>query len=336
MLNTILLLDTPWGIPCPWWWLFSLLSFLLGALLYWWFFCRKKQEEIDRLTKDNEGLRAQVTNMEKDYVSLKYQYDEAQKDMNALRASLSKCESDKVVLETKLAQASADDGGDLGGAALGFAAGAATARGTGDDGGTNYAAVLGEDNLQIVEGVGPKIEGLLKDAGITTWAALGAASVDTVQKVLDDAGSRYRLADPKSWPRQAELAAQGKWDELIEYQKFLDGGSEKKGDFQSPSKVEKLIAKKLGFSNNPEDLKIVEGIGPKIEGLLKDAGIKNWTDLANASEDRLKEVLAAAGDRYRLADPTTWAKQASLAAEGKWSELSEYQEFLDGGKSPGK
>ncbi|MCB0639433.1 MAG: hypothetical protein KDC54_22560, partial [Lewinella sp.] len=101
-----------------------------------------------------------------------------------------------------------------------------------------------------------------------------------------------------------------------------------------PSKVEKLLAKILGFSNNPNDLKVVEGIGPKIEGLLKDAGINTWGALATTSVDRLKEVLTAAGDRYRLADPTSWPKQAELAAAGKWGELADYQEYLSGGKEP--
>ena len=94
------------------------------------------------------------------------------------------------------------------------------------------------------------------------------------------------------------------------------------------------MAKKLGFSNNPNDLKIVEGIGPKIEGLLKDAGINTWSDLAAASVDKIQDVLNAAGDRFKLANPSTWPKQAKLAAEGKWSELTEYQDFLEGGVDP--
>lgn len=319
----ILLIDTPFGWGCWMWWLTSLLGFLLGALLYWWLFCRSKQEEIDRLTAEVDGLKAQLTNAEKDRASLKYQVDEAQKHIAALKADLSSCEADKAILTSKLDA----DGGDRG---LGIVGGGVGSRDV-----TDYAALLGTDNLQIIEGVGPKIEGLMKGAGFGDWAAVGKASEEDLQKILDEAGSRYRLADPKSWPRQAALAAEGKWDELIEFQKFLDAGRENTGDFDSPSKVEKLLAKHLGFSTNPEDLKIVEGIGPKIDGLLKAAGIKNWSDLAATSVEKLKEVLAEAGDRYRLADPTTWAKQADLAAQGKWSQLSEYQDFLSGGKTPG-
>jgi len=85
--------------------------------------------------------------------------------------------------------------------------------------------------------------------------------------------------------------------------------------------------------SNPEDLKVVEGIGPKIEQLLKNDGIKTWRDLANAKVDRLKGILDAAGDRYRIHDPGTWAEQAQLAADGDWDKLKEYQDFLQGGRT---
>jgi large subunit ribosomal protein L27 len=81
-----------------------------------------------------------------------------------------------------------------------------------------------EDNLKIVEGIGPKIEQLIKDAGIKTWAQLSETPVEDLQKILHDAGSRYTMHNPGTWPRQAGLAAAGKWDELEVLQKELDGG----------------------------------------------------------------------------------------------------------------
>jgi predicted flap endonuclease-1-like 5' DNA nuclease len=80
------------------------------------------------------------------------------------------------------------------------------------------------DDLKIVEGVGPKIEQLLKDAGIDTWEALAAAPVDRLREILDEAGPRYQMHDPSTWPAQARFAADGKWDELKEYQEMLIGG----------------------------------------------------------------------------------------------------------------
>jgi large subunit ribosomal protein L27 len=82
----------------------------------------------------------------------------------------------------------------------------------------------------------------------------------------------------------------------------------------------------------PDDLKIVEGIGPKIEQLLKEGGINTWDDLATAEIDRLREILDAAGSRYQIHDPSTWPAQAKFATEGKWDELKEYQDMLMGGR----
>ncbi len=91
----------------------------------------------------------------------------------------------------------------------------------------------------------------------------------------------------------------------------------------------------LANTGAKDDLKIVEGIGPKIELLLNDAGILTWRELAAAPLDQLKEILFNAGPHYRIHDPLTWPEQARLAAEGAWEKLKEYQEFLSGGKIPG-
>ena len=80
------------------------------------------------------------------------------------------------------------------------------------------------DDLKKIEGIGPKIAGLLNDAGIVTFANLADAKIDDLKKILDDAGSRYRMHDPSTWPQQAKLAADGKWDELQKLQDELDGG----------------------------------------------------------------------------------------------------------------
>jgi predicted flap endonuclease-1-like 5' DNA nuclease len=80
------------------------------------------------------------------------------------------------------------------------------------------------DDLKKIEGIGPKIAGLLKDVGIITFADLSKAPIKTLKKVLDDAGSRFRMHDPKTWAAQAKLAAKGDWDKLKEWQGELKGG----------------------------------------------------------------------------------------------------------------
>lgn len=137
-----------------------------------------------------------------------------------------------------------------------------------------------------------------------------------------DAPAPAKKAAPKSEPApkaKAPVAA----PEVTEVAVEVDAAAEKKA---APKKEK---APKL------DDLKIIEGVGPKIETLLKDGGINTWAELAAASVDRLKEILDAAGPRYQIHDPSTWPAQAKFAAEGKWEELKDYQEMLMGGRDNG-
>lgn len=87
-----------------------------------------------------------------------------------------------------------------------------------------------------------------------------------------------------------------------------------------------------GKKINENDLKIIEGIGPKIEELFKTSGILTWKSLSETSVDRCKKILAKAGERYQIHDPGTWPRQAKLCYEGKWQELKDWQGILDGGR----
>ena len=75
-----------------------------------------------------------------------------------------------------------------------------------------------QDDLKIVEGIGPKISGMFNDTGIKTWKALSETAVADCQKVLDGGGNRYKVHDPASWPMQAKMAYEAKWAELAKWQ----------------------------------------------------------------------------------------------------------------------
>ena len=93
----------------------------------------------------------------------------------------------------------------------------------------------------------------------------------------------------------------------------------------------------LAVNSGPrDDLKIVEGVGPKIEELLFKAGITTYGQLAATSVQQLKDILNDAGSRFAMHDPGTWSAQALLAANGEWENLKAYQEFLNAGKRPDK
>ncbi len=88
------------------------------------------------------------------------------------------------------------------------------------------STALDADDLKVVEGIGPKIEQLLNDAEIFTFADLAEADYTTLKKILDNAGPRFKMHEPKTWPEQATMAENGQWDKLKEYQDFLIGGKD--------------------------------------------------------------------------------------------------------------
>jgi predicted flap endonuclease-1-like 5' DNA nuclease len=82
-----------------------------------------------------------------------------------------------------------------------------------------------------------------------------------------------------------------------------------------------------------DDLTLIEGIGPRIAGVLRDAGIRNFTQLSRTTLGHISSLLEQADPRLlRLADPTTWPEQARLAAAGDAEALAHLQEKLKGGR----
>jgi predicted flap endonuclease-1-like 5' DNA nuclease len=80
----------------------------------------------------------------------------------------------------------------------------------------------------------------------------------------------------------------------------------------------------------PDNLRKIEGIGPKIQTTLQAAGVETFAQLAASKPENLKQILVDAG--IRLGDPTTWPEQAALAAAENWDELEEFQGTLKGGR----
>ena len=86
------------------------------------------------------------------------------------------------------------------------------------------AKAAGADDLQKIEGIGPKVSDLLHAAGITTFAQLAATPVAKLKEILHAAGSRFAMMDPGTWPEQSALAAKGDWAALDKLEDELKGG----------------------------------------------------------------------------------------------------------------
>ncbi|EMQ95692.1 50S ribosomal protein L21 [Xanthomarina gelatinilytica] len=83
------------------------------------------------------------------------------------------------------------------------------------------------DDLKKIEGAGPKAAEALINAGYETFAKIAKATPEELSAVLTEASSRLAHLVTDTWPKQAKLAADGKWDELKALQEKLDGGIEK-------------------------------------------------------------------------------------------------------------
>jgi predicted flap endonuclease-1-like 5' DNA nuclease len=79
-----------------------------------------------------------------------------------------------------------------------------------------------KDDLKRIEGIGPKIQNLLQEVGITTFAQLASADLKELEAILR--GARLYMTNPSTWPEQARLAAAGQWEALTELQAQLRGG----------------------------------------------------------------------------------------------------------------
>lgn len=177
------------------------------------------------------------------------------------------------------------------------------------------------DNLQIIEGIGPKMETVLHDNGVMTWSTLAHKTIPELKSILGQHGKKYQIVNPSTWIEQARLAADGNVNDLIALQKRDD----------NISKLENMLNanEKGGFGKyQQDDLKIIEGIGPKIESLLNNAGINSWQALSRTEPSVIHAILNAAGPRYRLAVPETSPLQAKYADHGEWSKLKHYQDEL--------
>ena len=93
------------------------------------------------------------------------------------------------------------------------------------------------------------------------------------------------------------------------------------------------VDEELPAPPEPDNLKRIEGIGPKISSVLQAAGIWTFAQLADTSVEELSQILKDESPRLlAIADPGTWPEQASLAAAGEWDALAALQDQTKAGR----
>jgi predicted flap endonuclease-1-like 5' DNA nuclease len=98
--------------------------------------------------------------------------------------------------------------------------------------------------------------------------------------------------------------------------------------------LKELMARKYRTPEGDDDLQAIEGIGPKIANLLRNADIKSFERLSETALGELTRILEAGGSRFGLADPTTWAEQAACLVNRDFVGFEKFKELLIDGARP--
>lgn len=109
-------------------------------------------------------------------------------------------------------------------------------------------------------------------------------------------------------------------------------GSKNKAKSFSGAGVIPQASEVFGKRIRQDDLTVIEGIGPKIAELFKKNKLESWDKVSNASIASLRETIEKVGPRHHIHDPSTWARQATMAKKGEWKRLKVYQDTLNRGR----
>ncbi len=211
------------------------------------------------------------------------------------------------------------------------------------------ATAADRDDLKQINGIGPFIEEKLNDLGIYTFeqiSALDDEMVETLTTAIEFFPGRIERDD---WVGQADRlfytrgnAPQEMTDTSSRIITRRYATATEKIETTSiptppPTPTPKVsLTRSVSESVKPDDLKKIEGIGPKIASILNEAGIYTFSNLSQTPVDRLKGILSEAGNRYKIHNPSTWPEQSALAADGEWDRLKQLQDQLDGGRNVAK
>jgi len=89
---------------------------------------------------------------------------------------------------------------------------------------------------------------------------------------------------------------------------------------EAPKTEEKKVEAAKAEAKNAgekDDLKQLDGVGPKLEEVFNEAGIATFENFAATKVEKLNEILEEAGSRYASKDPAPWIEQAKELAKNK-------------------
>ena len=194
----------------------------------------------------------------------------------------------------------------------------------------NYVIPSNDDASKSIDVIMTQVtnavaEGLAERKSEKSSAAEGAEEKPAKKEAVKEAPAAKPAAEAKE-----EVAAV---EEAVVEEKTKEAVVEEtpKEEAPAPTKAKEKAAPKKEAKEEADNLTKIEGIGPKAAEALSNAGVDSYAKLAKSKAEKIKEILAEASSRMAHLDPTSWPKQAKMAADGKWEELKEWQDKVKAG-----
>ena len=187
----------------------------------------------------------------------------------------------------------------------------------------NTLASSNFDDFAKIDGVDSRTSAWLHGQGFHRFEHLKEADPTEIQRRLCDWNPEYQHSDVGSWIQRAGIAQSNseRQDQLEisssdSKQSRHEARVESSGTWQtdeSSRRRSETIEQTTAQASQPDDLTRINGIGPAIEKLLRESGIRSYRDLADADPNHLQKILHSGGARFKLVDSQTWAHQAEMA-----------------------
>ncbi|MDH3699335.1 MAG: 30S ribosomal protein S2 [Flavobacteriaceae bacterium] len=191
-----------------------------------------------------------------------------------------------------------------------------------DDASKSIRLIMSEVTDAVAEGLAERKTDKVGEKDMAEGMAQQAKAQEKAEAPIEAAPLAPETKEAPAPAKEEVKAAPEAKEEVVEEKPVA-----KKEEAPAVPKTAAKAAKK----SESDNLTKVEGIGPKAAEALTAAGVATFNDLAKAKPDAIKNILTEASSRMAHLDPTTWPKQAKMAADGKWDELKEWQDNAKGG-----
>ena len=104
---------------------------------------------------------------------------------------------------------------------------------------------------------------------------------------------------------------------------------------ESQTSIRGLTSQLSEATAQPDNLMVIEGVGPKINQALNASGITQWKHVRDADEPTLRGALEKGGITF-APSMATWSAQARYLCDGDMIGFTAYTEYLVSGQDPSK